>query len=349
MNDIDLPKISSLISQKLNKTVEVVGIEKVGSGYHSDGFKLTTDDGHNFFLKKVKSHDLGFEIPERKVFSLLVSDGMYRRFDTHPKTIGIILANENEVIMLPKVDDKTTVYQIQEFEPEGKSYWSLLQDRKEKKDVDENDLVEIENITDFAVSIHKLKHPSTDQERLKSVYNDSLRSVLTNPELMLMMLHDFTDSDPILPVREHGNYIGLMLKLMHKYKDRTDRLTALHGDFSVLNVFVRKDSTIWAIDYSRVPWGDHGLDIGWFLAPYLLLYHETRNIYFKNLAEKFLDSYEAKSGDKEIRQAVSLVLGLLGIIYVWPRFYSSRDVNISRRFFNNILEILKNGQFVWTD
>lgn len=347
MNNINLQKISSLISQKLNKIVEITDIEKIGSGYHSDGFKLTTKDGSSFFLKRVKSRDLGFEIPERKVMSLLVSNEMYRRSGFSPKAIGVILDNKNEAGIIPEINEETAIYHIQEFQEAGTNYWSLLQDRKQKTKIDEADLAELQKITDYIIKIHQIKYPSLDVGRQKSVYNDGLRSVITNPELTIMLLHDFDDSHQLLPSKDHGNYIGLMLNLTRQWKDRHDRLVALHGDFWGANLFFKDDGSLWVIDYSRIPWGDRGIDIGWWLAQYLWFYHETKNEYFKELGEKFLDMYEQKSGDKEISKAVSLSLGLLGVIYISPRFYPNLDMEIGKKFFDNILEILQGGRFIW--
>ena len=347
MDDINLQKLSLLVSQKLNKNVEFVNIEKIGSGYHSDGFKLTAKDGHNFFLKRVKSRDLGFEIPERKVMSLLISNGMCRRSRLQPQPIGVILDNKNEYGIIPEVNEETAIYHVQEFQSDGVSYWSLLQNKKQKVKVDETDLAELEKITDYINKIHRIKHPSENVEILKSIYNDGLRSILISPELTVMLLHDFTDSHQLLPACEHGNYIGLMLNLIHKWKDRHDRLAALHGDFWGTNLFFKKDGSVWAIDYSRIPWGDPGVDIGCWLSQYLWFYHETKNPYFKEIGEKFLNMYIEKSGDNEIRQSVSLVLGLMCIIFISPRLYPDLNMEIGKRFLNNILEILRGNQFIW--
>ncbi len=347
MHDIDLQKISALISQKLNRPVDLIAIEKVGSGYHSDGFKLTARDGQQFFLKRVKSHDLGFETPERKVMSLLVSNGMHRRSGLTPQPIGVILDNGDEAGIIPEVTEDTAIYHVQEFEPEGVSYWSQLGERKQKITVDETDLAELEKITDYITTLHTVSHPSQDPERLKSVYNDGLRNVLINPELTVMLLHDFTDDHALLPARDHGEYVGLMLNLIHKWKNRSDRLAALHGDFWGANVFFKPDGSLWVIDYSRIAWGDRGIDVGWWLSQYLWFYHETQNPYFKELGETFLEIYIAKSGDAEIRDAVALVLGLMGIIYITPRFYPNLDPIIGRRFFDVIQTILREQRFVW--
>ncbi len=349
MNDINLQKISTLISQKLNRAVKIVDMEKIGSGYHSDGFKLTTKDGYNFFLKLIKSHDLGFEIPERKVMSLLISNGMHYRSNLHPKPVGVILDNGSETVIIPEINEETLIYHIQEFQTDSVSYWSLLENKKSKLKVDTIDLTELERITDYIVNIHKIKHSSTDLEQLKSVYNDGLRSVLTNPELTFTLLDDFNDIHQILPTHEHGKYVGLMLNLIYKWRNRSDRLVALHGDFWGANLFFKPDGAIWVIDYSRIPWGDPGIDVGWWLVQYLWFYHETQNEYFKELGEKFLNMYTEKSGDKEIRSAISLVFGLLGIIYISPRFYPNLSMEAGKRFFDNILEILRGNKFVWKE
>jgi len=348
VDGVDLQKISLVISRKIGKSIEVVGMDKVGSGYHSDGFKLTTKGGHNFFLKQIKSNNLGFEIPERRLSSLLISNNMCHRSQVKPQSIGVILENQDEFEIIPEINEKTVIYNVQEFQSDGVSYWSLLQDRKYKLKVDEDDLVELKKINDYINKIHKIKHPYKDIGLLKSVYNDGLRSILINPELTVTLLQDFTDSHQILPTKEHGNYVGLMLNLIYKWKDRYDRLVALHGDFWGTNLFFKKNGSIWVIDYSRIPWGDRGIDIACWLSQYLWFYHETKNPYFKELGEFFLDIYVEKSGDKEIRQAVSLMLGLMGVIYISPRFYPDLNIEAGKRFFDNILEILKSNQFVWT-
>ncbi|MSR85637.1 hypothetical protein EXS71_04365 [Candidatus Uhrbacteria bacterium] len=266
MNNLDHKKISLLISQKLNETIEIISSERIGGGIHSDGYKLTTGDGQNFFLKEIKPFAAGLEFPERKVMSLLVSHGMYRRFpNLHPQSIGVIIDTKNEATILPELTEQSKIYHLQEFESDSESYWDIIHKRKDKNDIDRKDLEELEKIVGLLVNIHTIKHPSTDTEQLKSVYNDGLRSVITNPELLFVMLTDFPIDDPLLPLKKQGNFVGLMLELLHKFRDRFDRMTALHGDFSGFNVFIKNDGSAWTIDFSRTPWGDPGLDVGWFL------------------------------------------------------------------------------------
>ncbi|MFH1500946.1 MAG: phosphotransferase [archaeon] len=343
---IDINKFQEVLSKELGEDLVVTGLEKVGEGYHSDGFKLLTNKGE-FFIKKVKSEDFGFELPERKIYSLLLSEGMARRANANPKMIGVLVGNDGEIEKLPTVNSQTEIYHIQAFGGKGKSYLEILQEKKYKQKIDEKDTEEIQKLVDFIAKVHSLKHPSSDGGKLKAVYNDCLRNVISNPELTMVLLQDFPNDHVVFPLEAQKNYLALMYDLISRFKDRSERLTALHGDFWGANCFFSENEELFVVDYSRMPWGDPGIDIGWFVCQYLWLYHETKNEYFKELGELFLKKYEEKTGDKEIREGMSLIMGLQGVIYLLPKFYPNRDKEVSEMFMQNIVDIMKAGRFKW--
>ncbi len=345
--DIDKNALSKALTEKLGKEIQITGIEKIGGGYHSDGYKAISTDGKTYFVKKFKSHDLGFVFPERKVFSLLLSDGMAKRAQQKPLPVGILLANKDETKIIPDITDETEIYHIQEYEPEGTNHYTALQQRKEKRCIDEKDREEIRKIIDYIASIHAIKYPVADDGRKQEAYKDGIRSVLNSPELTLMILHDFDANNPVLDLSAQKEYLGLMYEVMHRWKNRSDRLCALHGDFWGANFFFRNDGSHWVIDYSRIPWGDPVIDVGWWLSQYLWFYFETGNEYFKELGELFLKEYEQKTNDHEIRKAVTIVLGLMGLINIFPRFYPNLDANLGKQYVAHIINILKAGEFKW--
>lgn len=351
MKNLNLKIVSELLSDKLGKELKITQFKPAGSGYHSDGFVLYADNGEKFFIKKFKSNDLGFEIPERKINSLLISNGMSKRIDSHPEGIGVLVKNKNSKEFLPEVNAETEIFHIQKFLPEYKDtsicYLDVLKEKIDKKALDDFDLNELEKITDTISEIHLQKHPSKDEQYLKDVYNDGLRNLLTNPELAIMLLQYFKDDDELLPRKMHSEYIGLMLNNIYKWENRHDRLSALHGDFWGSNLFINNNN-IDLVDFSRIPWGDPGIDIGWWIAQYVWNYYQTQNQIFIELLEKFLDLYINKTGDKEIRSAVAPTFGLMGIIYVNPRFYPNRgNDDISKQFMAHVWRILKEEKFIW--
>ena len=343
---MDKKEISIILTEKLGKKVTVIEILLIDSGHHSEGYKIVTQEGNSYFVKKIKSYDIGFEFPERKISSYLVSHSMLKRADIAPKTIGVVIKNTG-MEFLPEIKESTEIYHFQEYAGEGRKYIDMLDDKVHKKRIDDSDKREIDLIIDFIVKIHKIKHHSKDKEQLKSIYNDCLRNVIGNPEYLLMLLHSIPDNNPILCPQNQGEFMALMLENMHFFKDRSERLVALHGDFWGANVFFRKDGSFFVIDYSRMPWGDAGFDIGFWMSQYLLKYHQGNKIYFKELGNYFLNEYIRKTKDKEITQTMVYSLGLIAAMYASPIWVSGIEEKVRISFFNHICGMLKKKDFYW--
>jgi thiamine kinase-like enzyme len=263
--------------------------------------------------------------------------------------LGVIIQNENEELMLPEISDKTKVYHLQEFAGTGTSYSKLLSKNINKKSVDEKDKKQLNAIADELIKIHSVKHSLKDEDKLKAVYDDGLRNMLINPELSIMMLSEFPIDYKILDLEGQKEMISLMYENIKACMGRFDRLTALHGDFWGANIFFKDNGDLFVIDFSRMPWGDPAIDVGWFTSEYLWYYHLTRNKYFKDLTETWFKIYEEKSGDKEIRKFMPLVIGWLGIVRIYPRWFPDHDLKIATGFINHIKKILRKKEFIWND
>lgn len=347
--DINLAKLSKLVSAKLKEPIEFKSIEKVGEGYHSDGFKLTASNGKIYFLKYVRSNDLGFEFPERKIMSLMVSNEMGLRAKNDPAPTGVIVMNEHGDTIMPDLTHTTEVYHLQEYKGSSTGYSNIIQKNKHKTKVDSEDIKQLEAIADLILKVHSVKHPTKDKKHLTALYNDGIRSVLTHPELAIMVLSEFPDDYKVLNLEGQKQIISLMFENIKVWMGRYDRLTALHGDFWGANILFKDDETPFLIDFSRIPWGDPAIDVGWFLAEFIWNYHETGNPYFKEITETWLNIYEKKSGDKEVRKAICLILGWIGIVQIYPRWYPKLDVKIGTKFITHIMDILKKKEFFWND
>lgn len=343
---MDKKELSEALSKKLNKNITVKEIILVGSGYHSDGFKILTEQGQTFFIKKVKSEDLGFEFTERKIMSLLVSHSMLKRHNIHPNSVGVAIHNQT-IEFLPEISDKTEIYHIQEYGGEGESYLKMLADKSSKKEIDSVDKKEIDKVIDFIVSIHKIKHPSKDKNKLTAVYNDCLRNVIGHPEYLLQLLQGMPEDSPMLKPGQQSEYMSLMLENMHYFKNKPERLVALHGDFWGANVFFRKDGSIFVIDYSRMPWGDAGFDIGFWTSVYLISYHRGNSEYYKQLGEYFLNSYISKTNDKEVIKTMVYSLGLVAAMYASSKWVPGIDDKHRISFVNHVMKMLREKKFSW--
>ncbi len=340
-------ELSKLLGEKLHKDIIIEEISLVGSGYHSDGYKVITKDGEKYFLKRIKSEDMGFEFPERKVTSLLVSHSMLSRHNYFPNSIGVAIKNGNRVEFLPDIKESTEVYQIQEYGGEGISYSEMLDRKSNKTQIDEEDKKEIEKVIDFIVPIHKTKPASKSKEKLNAMYNDYLRSVIGHPEYLLLLLQRVPDDSPVLKPKEQGKLVTLMLDNMHYFKNRSERLSAIHGDFWGANVFFRGDNSVFAIDYSRMPWGDPGFDVGIWMSQYMIKYHMSKSKYFKDLGNYFLEQYIDKTEDKGVINTMVYGLGVVSVIYSHPQSTPGIEAGARMSFYNHVCRMLEKKEFSW--
>lgn len=340
---MDKNKASKIISLALGKKVAVKEIMLVGSGYHSDGYKIIVDK-NIYFIKKIKSRDLGFEFPERKLSALVLSDNMNKRARISPLSLGVIVEGKS-YDLLPNIDEDTIFYNVQEYGGDGKTYLAILSECKNKKHMDDTDRKEIAYFIKYITSVHIIKHPSKDKKQRNAVYNDFLRSIIGNPEYTLQLLHAFPKDAQLLSPKDQKEYLGLMIEQMHLWKDRGDRLCALHGDFWPANAICSKK--IYFIDYSRMPWGDPSIDIGFWVSTYLFMWHNTGNNYYKELGQAFLDGYIQVTKDEEILKAIVYPLSLVAIMYAHPTWVSGVDLKVRKSFYEHIKKMLIRKEFFW--
>ncbi len=349
MDKTELKKISAVVSKRLGRKIFFVSAEALKGGFQADAYKIISDDGKAFFLKKMKrSGEAGFEMPERHLLSFKVSHGMTKRSGLKPEPIGVIIARGEETVILPELDEEASLYHVQEFaDGLGENFWDSLVARKEKKTVDEKDRKEIRAITEILVSIHNTTRPDFSQAVLKSLYNDSLQSILAHPGYFFRFLSDFGPKHPFLPRSKHGKFVELILFVIYKFENDFERLKVLHGDFWGTNIFYQPDGKVSVVDFSRIPYGEPGIDVGYFTAQFLWFYHDTGNKYFKNLGELFIHNYENQTGDRKIRQSLCLPLGLLTLLYCNQRFHPDNNSASEKSFFNAVVASLKKGKFSW--
>lgn len=343
---LPLKKLSRAISDELGKKIQIISAQKVKAGFEYESFILTDNNKKKFFLRRVKSQGHFKYCSEQNIYWLSLSNKMMNFSPVSSDGLGVFVQNKEELKSLPTLNHDSKIFHLQHYEDiVGQDYWTILK-KKNKKD-SKNDLKETREIAELLCKIHKKpeKILSTDVEN--ELYNQSLHSIFTAQDLFFFFLQSFGKRHPIFPQSKHGEYLSKMVTLFHSYKDNGIRLKHLHGDFWGANVFRRKDNSWSAVDYSRILWGESGIDIAFWMAQYLWLYHETKNKYFYELGEEFLKHYEKISGDKKIRYFCSLPLGLVGLIYISPYFYPERVGKDAKNFFAAVKKTLDSGKFCW--
>lgn len=345
---VPLDEFSKIISEKLGEKINLAKAEKVSGGYEADAFVVHDENGRKFFIKKFKKEGQNKAHLEKDIHWFLTSDSMMKRSQNSPDGLGVVVGNNGKYSVMPTLNSDSEVFHIQNFEElESENYWKIISAKKEKNKLDEEDLEDVRKIAELLSQIHSSSLGDISEEEKKGIYNDSLSSVFTAQDLYFFFLHSFEEDHDFFPPEKHGSYTGEMLKLFHNFKNKGHRLRPLHGDFWGNNLHKRKDGSWHAVDYSRIPVGDPGIDVAAWIAQYLWLYHETGNKIYRELGEEFLNHYEKISGDQEIREHLNLPMGLWGLIWITPYFYPERTHSRAKKFFETVWNNLKNKKIGW--
>jgi thiamine kinase-like enzyme len=126
------------------------------------------------------------------------------------------------------------------------------------------------------------------------------------------------------------------------------KLACLHGDFWGANFYFKTDGSSWVIDYSRIPYGDPAIDVGWWISQYIWLYIKTKKTLYKQLLKFFLDDYISISADLEIKERLPAVIALMMIINISPRLYpmNKDSINNAMGFYNYTIMCLNQRKLI---
>ena len=287
--------IKQILSDFLNE--EIVEIKKFDSWFLSEWVKIIWKD-KNYFGRCLKDNFLWYFYKNEDYYSFSVSDEMINNAKSWIKSYWVL-----------KYDNKS--YHITDF-----FEWKTLS----LEDINENNIVKIAN---KIWQIHKngnknLQNLSEDNK--KFLYNRSLREVITHPETVFS-----TYETRIVNTKDEDffkKYIWKMLDTYFKYMEKNSfhRISYLHWDFWQGNIMEDKNGNIEFIDFSRIPYGEPGIDIGRFLAQFQIdsiinVQNKERNDKLQNL---FLENYIKVTKDEKILDYIKLWQLWVGFINLSP-------------------------------
>ena len=287
--------IKKIFSKFLNE--KIIEIKEFKAGFLSNWFKIIWEN-KNYFARCLKDEDLWYIYNNEDYSNFSISDKMTNNAKSWIKSYWVI-----------KYNNKT--YHITDF-----FEWETLS----LQDINEDYIIKIAN---KIWQIHKiwnkeLKKLSNNNK--KFLYNRSLREIITHPETVFstyeIRIVNTEDEDFF------KRYIWKMLETYFKYVkwNTFDRISYLHGDFWQWNIMKNKNENIEFIDFSRIPYGEPGIDIWWFLAQFQIdsiinFENKEKN---NNLQTIFLENYIKITQDENILEYIKLWQLWVGFINLSP-------------------------------
>ncbi len=340
LNQITQNAVREVLSKKLGKNISIQTCEEVGGGYHSYGYKVTTDNGV-FFVKQNKSLAYGLETFPSKFSSYATSFMAASAAQAVPEPLALISVTNDQASEVLFDENSSEVVAVYSYLELGDDLKTLL------KDINENSLEKgkeyFDQVAHFLAELHK-KPLTIDGEKKAALYKASLKSMIGHPELSLTVLFD-ENEEGWLSLSEQSHFIAKMYEFAYSLRKRSERATYVHGDINFRNIFFPADK-IHVIDYSRIYIGEPGIDIAWVNGSLLGRYFLTGNTLYLELLNYFLKTYIELTQDEEAMTSQILALSFSVIIQTAPSIKAGFTPETARAFYTHVLHMLEEKKWI---
>jgi len=266
---------------------------------------------------------------------LIWQHSTFNRLPRHVRSVDVgAFAKDGD---LKSVGDCCEFFIVTEL-VEGQLYHVDLDRIKEEKRLARLDLDRCRALSDYLAKIHEVK------KKTPELYVRKVRDLVGHGECVFGL----TDSYPAkLPYIGESGFVEIEKKCVEwrwKLKQKTHRLSQVHGDFHPWNIMFRKGKDFTVLDRSRGEWGEPADDVSALTINYLFYSLQTYGKLtgpFERLFRLFWENYLEKSGDTEILNVVQPFYAWRGLVVASPVWYPSLPLSVRRKLFNFVRAVLE--------
>jgi len=241
---------------------------------------------------------------------------------------------------LRSVGDAREFFVLTEF-IKGEEYQRDLARIARTGRLERQDLARARVLADYLVEIHQVK------KRDPSLYRRALRDLIGHGECLMGVVDSYPVTSFITPallesIERRSN------AWRWKLRDKTGRLSQVHGDYHPWNVLFRKGTDFSVLDRSRQEWGEPADDVTSMTINYLFFsvrrWGDLRGP-FEKLFRLFWERYLEGTSDRVVLEAAPPFFAFRGLVIASPVWYPTLDLRVRRKLFNFIENVLDQPRF----
>ena len=287
-------------------------------------------------LETMKPGPFGHEHMADRAQAMLWDYDSYGRLPRHVKALDVGAFGANQALF--SLAEAREFFVLNEW-TDGASYHGELERLAKGGTLRKLDRQRTVALARYLTRIHAKKRRDAD------LYKRRLRELIGHGECIMGL----TDSYP-----SHCGFItGDLLRTVEeacnrwrwRLRDKTNRLSQVHGDFHPYNVLFRTGTDFAVLDRSRGEWGEPADDITAMTINYLLsslIRWGKLQGPFEVLFRLFWDTYVEISGDKEVAETAAPFFAFRGLVVASPLWYPNLSIDIRRSLFyfiENVLDV----------
>jgi aminoglycoside phosphotransferase (APT) family kinase protein len=320
---IEKEKLRQYLSKVFSSDIIITGIEKLGEGFHAEGFLIKTKnrkgEKKQYVLKTLREQGFGHDYPSDRANVVIRSLLDYNLLPNHIKAMNVGSIQENDSLL--SIGKPKDFFIIME-EAKGTDYWKDMDEIRERGRLSENDKSRIKLIANYLAKIHSEKYTSDNSE---SLYKRVIRDFVGHGELTMGVLDTFPKKLDFVTNQKLVEIVKKMVEWWEKIKYRHERLSVVHGDFYQGNIWFDNDKLV-VLDRSRFRYGEPADDTTClttnFITYSVFAYGEFKDP-FKELLELFFMEYFKKRNDPELFKVSPLFHAFRALVSIHPLFYNA--------------------------
>ncbi|HMK59882.1 MAG TPA: phosphotransferase [Dissulfurispiraceae bacterium] len=320
--------------------VKEIAIRKLGSGVQGSGFLVSMCSAglcKAYVVKTLFPEGLGHDYPSDRAGVFLLDLDEYNNMPRHVRALDVLA--ELEEGRVKSIGGGKEYYLLMEV-ADGVDYFKDLEAFRNKDKLDAADKSRIIAMTSYLARIHSAKKES------RSLYLRKIRDTIGHGECLMGVFDTYPDGT--LSAAEMAEIEKMCIDWRARLRDKTHRLSMIHGDFHPGNIWFKSDDDFILLDRSRGPWGEPADDVTAMAINYIFFslryYGDVRGAYLEGLT-LFFDEYLRLTGDGEILAVLAPFFAFRGVVVANPVFYPDVSLDARSRIFVFVKNVLSEKNF----
>ena len=297
-------------------------------------------DERRAVLRTIKPNPFGYECRADRAADILSAYDTFNHLSRHTRALDIGVLTSDLHLRSLSLDDRDEFFMLTNY-VEGEPYAWNLQRLYNTGQLTDLDIRRAQCLAEYLAEIHAVKHDNPP------LYRRRVRDLIGGGQGIMGLIDNYPPGFSLIDVDRLEQFEQTCVSWRWRLKERTHRLSQVHGDFHRFNVLFGDDVDLGLIDRRGGEWGEPGDDVSSMTIDYLLFSLQRSEMLappFETLWKTFWDIYLDLTCDQEVLTVVAPFFAWRALVLASPVWTKISDA-VRKALFQFIENVLREDAF----